>query len=55
MKPAPFDYRAPDSLEEALAVLAEHGEGQGAVVARIDTEVVERVRQGLPSLKHRVL
>jgi len=36
-------------------VLAEHGEGQGAVVARIDTDVVERVRRGLPSLKHRVL
>ncbi len=26
MKPAPFDYVAPDSLEEALAVLAEHGD-----------------------------
>jgi len=36
-------------------VLAEHGEGQGAVVARIDTDVVERVRRALPSLKHRVL
>ncbi len=26
MKPAPFDYTAPDTLEEALAVLAEHGD-----------------------------
>ena len=26
MKPAPFDYTAPDSLDEALAVLAEHGD-----------------------------
>ena len=26
MKPAPFDYTAPDSLEEVLAVLAEHGD-----------------------------
>ncbi len=26
MKPAPFDYTAPDSLDEALSVLAEHGD-----------------------------
>ena len=26
MKPAPFDYTAPDSLEEVLSVLAEHGD-----------------------------
>lgn len=26
MKPPPFDYVAPDTLEEALAVLAEHGD-----------------------------
>ncbi len=26
MKPAPFDYTAPDSLDEALAVLAENGD-----------------------------
>ena len=26
MKPAAFDYLAPDSLEEALAILAEHGD-----------------------------
>ncbi len=25
-KPPPFDYRSPDSLEEALALLAEHGD-----------------------------
>ena len=25
MKPAPFDYRAPGGLDEALALLAEHG------------------------------
>ena len=25
MKPPAFDYYAPDSLEEALALLAEHG------------------------------
>jgi predicted amidohydrolase len=36
-------------------VLAEHGEGEGAVVARIDPEVVARVRRGLPSLAHRIL
>lgn len=36
-------------------VLAEHGDGEGAVVARLDTEVVERVRAGLPSLRHRRL
>ncbi|MCA9606084.1 MAG: carbon-nitrogen hydrolase family protein [Myxococcales bacterium] len=36
-------------------VLAEHGEGEGAVVARLDPEVVARVRRGLPSLAHRVL
>ena len=27
MKPAPFDYAAPETLEEALALLAEHGDG----------------------------
>ncbi len=26
MKPAPFDYTAPDTLDEALSVLAEHGD-----------------------------
>ena len=26
MKPAPFDYQAPHSLEEALALKAEHGD-----------------------------
>jgi carbon-monoxide dehydrogenase medium subunit len=26
MKPAPFDYHAPDSLDEVLALLAEHGD-----------------------------
>ena len=26
MKPAPFEYVAPDSLEETLSVLAEHGD-----------------------------
>jgi carbon-monoxide dehydrogenase medium subunit len=26
MKPAPFDYSAPDSVEEVLALLAEHGD-----------------------------
>lgn len=36
-------------------VLAEHGDGEGAVVARLDPEVVARVRRGLPSLAHRVL
>ena len=31
MKPPPFDYSCPESLDEALALLAEHGEdGQGA-------------------------
>ena len=36
-------------------VLAECGEGEGAAVAAIDPDVVERVRRGLPSLQHRVL
>ena len=26
MKPAPFDYVCPDTLEEALAILSEFGE-----------------------------
>ena len=26
MKPPPFDYCCPETLEEALALLAEHGE-----------------------------
>ena len=36
-------------------VLAEHGEGEGATVAWVDPEVVQRVRKSLPSLTHRVL
>jgi CO/xanthine dehydrogenase FAD-binding subunit len=31
MKPAPFEYRAPGSLGEALAVLGEHGDGAKAL------------------------
>ena len=31
MKPAPFAYHAPDTLEEALALLAEHGEDAKAL------------------------
>ena len=26
MKPAPFEYRAPTSVAEAVAILAEHGD-----------------------------
>ena len=36
-------------------VLAEHGEGEGAVVARLDPDAVARVRRALPSLAHRRL
>lgn len=36
-------------------VVAEHGEGEGIVVANVDPEVVARVRRQLPSLRHRVL
>ncbi len=36
-------------------VLAEHGDGEGAVVARLDPETVARIRRGLPSLRHRRL
>jgi predicted amidohydrolase len=36
-------------------VLAECGEGEGVAVAKIDPEVVARVRRGLPSLAHRRL
>jgi deaminated glutathione amidase len=36
-------------------VLAECGEGEGVATAWVDSEVVTRVRAGLPSLRHRVL
>ena len=36
-------------------VLAECGEGEGFAAAWVDTSVVERIRAGLPSLKHRRL
>lgn len=36
-------------------VLAECGEGEGVAVAWLDPDNVERVREGLPSLRHRVL
>ena len=42
MKPAPFDYVLPDSLDEAAAVLAQAGED-----ARILAEYVIGVRRSL--------
>jgi predicted amidohydrolase len=36
-------------------VLAECGEGEGYAIARVDTAVVESIRQSLPSLRHRRL
>ncbi|HEY7248178.1 MAG TPA: FAD binding domain-containing protein [Xanthobacteraceae bacterium] len=47
MKPRPFDYIRPDTVEEALAVLAEHGEdarilaGGQTLIAMLNLRVVE--------------
>ncbi len=47
MKPRPFDYVRPDTVEEALAVLAEHGEdarvlaGGQTLIAMLNLRVVE--------------
>ena len=36
-------------------ILAECGEGEGYAIASIDRGVIDRVRNALPSLKHRRL
>ena len=47
MKPRPFDYARPDSVEEAVAVLAEHGDearvlaGGQTLLAMLNLRVVE--------------
>jgi 2-furoyl-CoA dehydrogenase FAD binding subunit len=47
MKPRPFDYARPDTVEEALALLAEHGEearvlaGGQTLLAMLNLRVVE--------------
>ncbi len=47
MKPRPFDYLRPDTVEEALAALAEHGEearilaGGQTLIAMLNLRVVE--------------
>src|SRR5262245_20296762 len=47
MKPRPFDYARPDTVEEALAVLAEHGDaarvlaGGQTLLAMLNLRVVE--------------
>jgi 2-furoyl-CoA dehydrogenase FAD binding subunit len=47
MKPRPFDYLRPDTVEEALAVLAEHGEdarvlaGGQTLIAMLNLRIVE--------------
>jgi 2-furoyl-CoA dehydrogenase FAD binding subunit len=47
MKPRPFDYARPDTVEEALALLAEHGEdarvlaGGQTLIAMLNLRVVE--------------
>ena len=47
MKPRPFDYIRPDTVEEALALLAEHGDdarilaGGQSLIAMLNLRVVE--------------
>src|SRR6202163_4914544 len=47
MKPRPFDYVRPDTIEEALAILAEHGDdarilaGGQTLLAMLNLRVVE--------------
>jgi carbon-monoxide dehydrogenase medium subunit len=45
MKPAPFEYQAPDSLEGALAILAEHGD---------DAKVLAGGQSLIPAMNFRV-
>ena len=50
MKPAPFDYVAPTSIEEAVALLAEHGD-EGKVLAGGQSLVpLLNMRLALPSV-----
>jgi CO/xanthine dehydrogenase FAD-binding subunit len=46
MKPAPFEYLAPDTLEEALALLAEHGS---------EAKILAGGQSLIPSMNFRVL
>ena len=47
MKPRPFDYVRPDTVEEAVAILAEHGDearilaGGQTLLAMLNLRVVE--------------
>ena len=47
MKPRPFDYVCPDTVEEAVAILAEHGDearilaGGQTLLAMLNLRVVE--------------
>ena len=49
MKPRPFDYVRPDTVEEAVAILAEHGDdarilaGGQTLLAMLNLRVVEPV------------
>ena len=46
MKPAPFEYKAPDTLEEALELLAEHGS---------EAKILAGGQSLIPSMNFRVL
>ena len=46
MKPAPFEYRAPDTLEEALELLGEHG---------VEAKILAGGQSLIPSMNFRVL
>lgn len=50
MIPAPFDYLAPTSLEEALAALAEHGDDAKLIAGGQSLLPVMRMRLGAPEV-----
>lgn len=50
MKPAPFRYVAPDSLDAALALLAEHGDGAKALAGGQSLLAMMNLRLAQPSL-----
>jgi carbon-monoxide dehydrogenase medium subunit len=50
MKPAPFDYRRPETLEEALGLLAEHGDAARALAGGQSLMPLLNMRQVRPAV-----
>ncbi|HID34545.1 MAG TPA: xanthine dehydrogenase family protein subunit M, partial [Anaerolineae bacterium] len=50
MKPPPFDYHAPETLDEALALMAQHGYGAKALAGGQSLVPTMNFRLAAPSV-----